>query len=51
VGTVQELKRWLYEEAPDTGASRGFFGFLMGGTCDGEGKTHHRSAIPLPVRG
>jgi hypothetical protein len=25
MGTVQELKRWLYEEAPDTGASRGFW--------------------------
>jgi hypothetical protein len=37
------------EEAPETGAARGFFGFRWGGTCDGEGKNPSRRGFSLLV--
>jgi hypothetical protein len=37
------------EEAPETGGS-GLLRFLMGGTCDGEGKTRHCNLDSQPRR-
>ena len=37
------------KEAPDTGGRGRGFRFRLGGTCDGEGKTHHMLSLTLAV--
>jgi hypothetical protein len=45
----RSLTLGLAKEAPDTGGRGRGFRFRLGGTCDGEGKTHHMLSLTLAV--